>query len=383
MTARAKLPMSRRNLLPAALSPLLALSVCPATRSAAPPLKELARAKGISYGSCISAAQLATQDDFTALVLRECDCIVPENEMKWWSMTHRPDEEDFSVPDRMMDFAKRFQLAIRGHNLLWYFCVPEWFKMLPDRKSAEEAVLRRITDMVSRYRGRVFCWDVVNEPIYVEHGRQDNLRTTVFVDKIGPEFFDIAYRVARAADPEVTLVVNEYDLEYDTPEQDAKRSAVLKLLERARAAGTPVDTLGIEAHLVASHFPFSAVKLRRFLAEVAAMGIQIQITELDSTDEFAPASISERDRCVADEYGRFLETALDEPAVKVLVTWGLSDRHSWIVRGEVAHDASRKDGLPSRPLPFDAALTPKPAWTAIAQALQNAPSRQPAKIVRS
>jgi len=111
MTVRAKLPMSRRSLLPAALSPLLALSVCPATRSAAPPLKELARAKGISYGSCISAAQLATQDDFTALVLRECDCIVPENEMKWWSMTHRPDEEDFSVPDRMLDFAERFQLA--------------------------------------------------------------------------------------------------------------------------------------------------------------------------------------------------------------------------------------------------------------------------------
>jgi endo-1,4-beta-xylanase len=113
------------------------------------------------------------------------------------------------------------------------------------------------------------------------------------------------------------------------------------------------------------------------------MGIQIQITELDSTDEFAPASISGRDRCVADEYGRFLETALDEPAVKVLVTWGLSDRHSWIVRGEVGPDASRKDGLPSRPLPFDAAFTRKPAWTAIAQALQNAPSRQPAKIVRS
>jgi endo-1,4-beta-xylanase len=382
MTGRIKLPMSRRDLLPAALSPLLTLSVCAATGSATPPLKELARAKGISYGSCISAAQIAAQDDFTALVLRECECIVPENEMKWWSISHRPGEEDFLVPDRMMDFAGRFQLAVRGHNLLWYFCVPDWFKMLPDRKSTEAAVVHHITDMVSRYRGRVFCWDVVNEPIYVEHGRQDNLRTTLFVDKLGPEYFDIAYRAARTADPEVTLVINEYDLEYDTPEQDAKRGAVLKLLERTKAAGIPIDGLGIEAHLVASHFPFSQVKLRRFLAEVAAMGFQIQITELDSTDEFAPALISERDRCIADEYRRFLETALDEPAVKVLVTWGLSDRHSWIVRGEVGPEASRNDGLPSRPLPFGRALTPKPAWTAIAQALQNAPARQPTKIVR-
>jgi endo-1,4-beta-xylanase len=190
-------------------------------------------------------------------------------------------------------------------------------------------------------------------------------------------------RAARAADPEAGLLVNEYDLEYDIPQQDAKRIAVLKLLERMKAAGTPIDALGIQAHMVASHFPFSPVKLRQFLAEVADMGLQIQITELDSTDEFAPASISERDRCVADQYRRFLETALDEPAVQILVTWGLSDRHSWIVRGEIGSGALRKDGLPSRPLPFDAALAPKPAWAAIAKALQNAPPRQPARIVRS
>jgi endo-1,4-beta-xylanase len=382
MTGHGMFEVSRRSFLRATLSPVLALSARAATEVGTLPLKELARAKGILYGTCISAGQITAEDDFTALVLRECDCIVPENEMKWWSMSHRSDEEDFSVPDRMMDFAKRFHLAVRGHNLLWYFSVPDWFKALPDRRTSEAAVLIRIAHMVSRYRGRVFCWDVVNEPIYVEHGRDDNLRRTVFVDKIGPQYLDLAYRAARSADPEAGLVVNEYDLEYDTPEQDAKRMAVLKLLERMKAAGTPIDALGIQAHLVASHFPFSPVKLKKFLAEVAAMGLEIQITELDSTDEFAPAPISERDRCVADQYRQFLETALDEPAVKILVTWGLSDRHSWIVRGEVGPVALRKDGLPSRPLPFDAALAPKPAWAAIAQALQNAPPRQPARSVR-
>jgi endo-1,4-beta-xylanase len=112
--------------------------------------------------------------------------------------------------------------------------------------------------------------------------------------------------------------------------RDAKRTAVLKLLERMKAAGTPVDALGIQAHLVASHFPFSPAKLRGFMAEVAAMDLQIQITELDSTDEFSAASIPQRDQQVADEYRRFLDVALEQPAVKVLVTWGLSDRHSWI-----------------------------------------------------
>src|SRR5262249_55917351 len=156
--------------------------------------------------------------------------------------------------------------------------VPDWFKTLSDGRRAEAAILRRITNMVSRYRDRVFCWDVVNEPIYVEHGRDDDLRTTVFVEKIGPQYLDLAYHAAHAAAQHATLVVNEYDLEYDTPEQDAKRKAVLKLLERMKAAGTPLDALGIQAHLVASRFPLSTVKLRRFMAEVAAMDLQIQIT---------------------------------------------------------------------------------------------------------
>jgi hypothetical protein len=83
--------------------------------------------------------------------------------------------------------------------------------------------------MCRRYRGRVFCWDVVNEPIYVEHGRADNLRKTVFLDQIGPDYLDLAYRAARAADPDAHLVVNEYGLVYETPAQDAKRTAVLRL----------------------------------------------------------------------------------------------------------------------------------------------------------
>jgi endo-1,4-beta-xylanase len=102
---------------------------------------------------------------------------------------------------------------------------------------------------------------------------------------------------------------------------------------------------------------------------------RIQITELDVTDENAPSDEAVRDRLVADTYSPFLDAALYEPAVKVVVTWGLSDRHSWIVRKETHESKWRADGLPSRPLPFDADLKPKPAFEAIAQALVHAPQR--------
>ena len=123
--------------------------------------------------------------------------------------------------------------------------------------------------------------------------------------------------------------------------------------------------------------PFSAPLLRRFLADIASLGLTIQITELDVTDEHAPADVTVRDRLVADTYRRFLDAALDEPAVKMVVTWGLSDRHSWIVRRETYQAKWRTDEEASRPLPFDADLEAKPAFDAIAQAFAHARRREP------
>lgn len=334
-------------------------------------LKDAAKAHGILYGTCVQVEALTRNDDFTALVLAQCNCIVAETDMKWGEMSDRQSEEDFSDGDKIVDFAVGHGLAVRGHNLLWHGNVPRWFKELPDRSIAEAAIVRRITEMCSRYRGRVFCWDVVNEPIKVEDGRPDSLRRAIFVDKIGPEFLDLAHYVARAADPNALLVVNDYGIEYDTPEHEAKRRGVLRLLERMKKAGTPVDALGIESHLRTGGYPFSQTKLRQFFAEVATMGLEIQITELDVMDEATPSAIAVRDQLVADAYTRFLDAALAEPAVNVVVTWGLSDRYTWMNYGLPRPRVRQGGGQPFRPLPFDRDLNPKPAANALLRAFQD------------
>jgi endo-1,4-beta-xylanase len=71
-------------------------------------------------------------------------------------------------------------------------------------------------------------------------------------------------------------------------------------------------------------------------------------------------------------YTRFLSVALQEPAVKIVNNFGLSDRYTWL-----QEDYPRRDGAARRPLPFDENLQPKPAYNAILQAFQNAPSRTP------
>ena len=349
----------------------------PGDAAASSALRRLAAAKGLVYGTTISAAQIDSDPAFVALVLQQSGLVVPENDMKWQDMNRgAPGDDDFGPADTVVDFAVGNRLVLRGHNLLWYYRTPSWFFHLPSRAAKEQAVVTRIRTLVGRYRGKVSSWDVVNEPIEPKDGRPDGLRKAVFLDALGPGYLDLAYRTARDADPAARLVVNEYDIELDAPEQDRRRAALVAVLRGMRARGTPVDAVGIEGHLRAKGGPpLSVAKLRRFLAEIADLGLEIQITELDVTDEAAPADIARRDRLVADTYRRFLDAGLVEPAVKMVVTWGLSDRHSWIVRKETNPVRWRKDGLPSRPLPFDAELRPKPAFAAIAGAFEKASPR--------
>jgi endo-1,4-beta-xylanase len=342
-------------------------------------LNRLAAQKGLRYGTTISAAQITRDPSFVALVLQQAGLVVPENDMKWLDMNRgAPGDDDYGPADTVAGFAVEGGLALRGHNLLWYYRTPHWFFTLPGRDAQRRAVVDRIKALAGRYRGIIHSWDVVNEPIEPKDGRTDGLRKAVFLDALGPEYLDLAYRTARETDPKARLVVNEYDVELDSPEHEARRTVLLNLLRRMQRSGTPVDTVGIQAHLTAAGGPpFSPARLRRFLADLAGLGLTIQITELDVTDAQAPADIAVRDQLIADTYRRFLDAALDEPAVKMVVTWGLSDRHSWIVRRETNEAKWRKDGLPSRPLPFDADLRPTPAFAAMVDAFSHAPARTP------
>ena len=341
-------------------------------------LRKLAAEKGLLYGTTVAAAQITGDPPFADLVRQEASLVVAENEMKWQVINRgAPGDDDFAPADTIATFAAANKLVLRGHNLLWYHRTPEWFFDLPDKAAQRQAVVEHIQQLAGRYRGRIHSWDVVNEPIEPKDGRPDGLRTAVFLETLGPEYIDLAYRTARDADPNARLVVNEYDVELDAPEQEARRIALLHLLEGMRRSGTPVDAVGIQAHLTAAGGPpFSASLLRRFLADIASLGLTIQITELDVTDEKVPADVTVRDNLVADTYRRFLNAALDEPAVKMVVTWGLSDRHSWIVRRETYQAKWRIDDAASRPLPFDADLEAKPAFDAIAGAFAHAPERK-------
>src|SRR5262249_22458153 len=151
----------------------------------------------------------------------------------------------------------------------------------------------------------------------------------------------------------------------------ARRQRILRLLQDFKAKGTPVQALGIQAHLT-PHGVFEPALFTSFLNQVAALGYAIIISEMDVVDKTFPADIMVRDALVADVYRRFWPTALAHPAVKVALTWGLTDKYTWLNTVDFAH---RADGLPVRGLPLDAQYRKKPAYNVLWHAFGNAPTK--------
>jgi endo-1,4-beta-xylanase len=282
---------------------------------------------------------------------------------------------DFGGGDSIVEWAQANGKKIRGHTLIWHEQTPKWYRGINDGAYGEKMVIERVTSMCSRFAGRMHSWDVANEVIDPNSDRPDGLRESKYMQLIGPGYLDAAFHAARAADPKALLVINDYNLEKNNDNDERKRQAMLAIVDGFKQRNVPVDAVGIQSHLaVKDRAIFDQNVFARFLQDIHDRGLQVMLTELDVVDVGAPSDIAARDAEVAGTYKDFLDVALASPAVKTVVTWGLSDRDSWITHYNL-DDFRRDDGLPPRPLLFDAELKPKPAYFAVAEAFKAAPAR--------
>ncbi len=334
-------------------------------------LKERAAAKGLIYGAAGNYQSLSSDAEFASKFVQECGILVPENELKFSNLRPSPDRFDFTYSDWLAKFCQTNRLLFRGHTLVWHYAIPQWFKDTVNRKNAERILIEHIQTVAGRYAGKIHSWDVVNEAVFPPDGRSDGLRNSVWLDLLGADYIEIAFRAAAQADPNALLVYNDNEMWLDTSGDEAKKIAVLKLLERLKSKGVPVQALGIQSHLYGAALDqLNPKRLRAFMRDIANLGLKILITEMDVIDQQLPSNIEVRDRIVASAYEDYLSIVLDQPATIAVLTWGLSDRYTWL-----SSYAPREDNQPVRPLPLDSQFKRKLAWNAIARALDNAPRR--------
>ncbi len=313
-------------------------------------------------GVAISPQTLQT--DEAEFIVKQFSSITPENAMKMGPLHPTENEYFWDDADKLVEFAEAHSMKIRGHALCWHQQTPDWmFKDQNGKQVSKEVLLERlkkhITKVVSRYKGRIYAWDVVNEAVADESGRV--FRDSPWFRICGEDFIAKAFEYAHAADPNAQLFYNDYNTE-----QPLKRDKVYTLLKKLIEAGVPIHGLGLQAHwnLVEP----SEQNLRDALDKYASLGVKIQITELDisvhpwvdpprdkrpdESDLFSP----EMEQLQKEMYVRVFNVFREyKDKITGVTFWNVSDRYSWL-------DFYPVNGRKNYPLLFDKNLEPKQAY---------------------
>jgi endo-1,4-beta-xylanase len=326
--------------------------VTPVTPVVISPLRTLAETRALHVGIGAAVGSLFNSTDpisasYMKLVAQEYNVLTPENEMKFSSLHPSRTTFNFGRADSMVAFAKANNMKVRGHTLAWYNQISSWVTLGTWTAAEAKTLLdEHITGVVGHYKGQLAAWDVVNEAFT---DSPVSLRGGFWADRIGRGYVEQAFRTAAATDPSVPLFYNDYNIE----PVNSKSDSVYAMLADLKARGVPVSGIGMQMHLIVGSMPSLSSMADNF-ARFAALGLRIHITELDL--RMATPSTAAMQATQAQNYRDIYNLCLQQAACDMVVTWGVTDRSSW-VPGTFA-------GM-GEALLFDTSLLPKAAYTSV------------------
>lgn len=280
---------------------------------------------------------------------------------------------NYTLADQVIAFASANNIAVRGHTLLWHLSAPDWFfagdsTSATYRATVQARLERYITDVVTYFKGKVYAWDVVNEPTSDSTGSP--YRNSRWYQVLGADYIEIALRAARAADSTVKLFINDY-----STENTDKLARLMSIVDTLLMRGAPLDGIGHQLHITTTWPPVANV--RAAFQAVETRGLINHVTELDvslyGSDPGScygtPAtgcapSLTEGTtaywdsiRAQAAQYRAMYDLFASQPSVKSVTTWGVADNHTWLT----SYPVNRLN----HPLLFDTTGKPKSAFWAV------------------
>ncbi|MGW8316514.1 MAG: endo-1,4-beta-xylanase [Bacteroidales bacterium] len=331
-------------------------------------------------GTAMNGFQILGKDTVSLkLIKSQFNSVVAENVMKSGIIQPREGTFNFDLPDQFVEFADQQGMYTVGHCLIWHSQAPRWFFMDEEGNQVSREVLiermkKHIYTVAGRYRGKVDCWDVVNESFEDDGSWRENQ----FYRIIGPEYVELAFRFAHEADPDAELIYNDYSMFHK-----GRRDAVVALVNDLKAKGLRVDGIGMQAHYGMDYPEYE--DFEQSIIAFAGTGAQVHITEMDISvlpnpdpsvgadvrasfeyqkrmDPYTDGLPEEVRQALHDRYLTFFKIFLKhQDKIKRVTLWGVSDGQSWKNNWPIR-------GRTNYPLLFDREFKPKPVVADIIRA---------------
>ncbi len=310
------------------------------------PLKTLAQADGGRYFGSDMTANLLSQSTVTQLQAQQFDMVTPGNEMKWDTTEPSNGSFNFSPGDQIVSYAKSNGEQVRCHNLVWQSQLPSWVSSLPSNQ-VQSAMETHITTEAGHFKGECYAWDVVNEPF----NSDGSFVADAFFNAMGSGYIADALRTAHAADPNAKLYLNDYNIEGE----NAKSNAMFSLAQSLLAQGVPLNGIGFESHFILGQVPSDMeANMQRF----ANLGLDVAVTELD--DRITLPATTANLQQQATDFANVVKDCLGVSRCVGVTQWAVGDADSWVPGTFSGQGAATM---------FDQNYNPKPAFTAVQQAL--------------
>ncbi len=323
-------------------------------------------------GVAINVQQIEEKDAAAdVLIKQQFNAVTPENIMKAEVIEPKWNTFNFDLADKLVAFAQKNNIKVNGHTLIWHSQLPAFMRHMQSADSVKQYFENHITTVASRYDGKVYSWDVVNEAL----NEDGTLRKSIFLDKLGDDYVVEAFRLAQKAAPHTKLYYNDYNIE-----QPKKRAGAIALIKKIQAAGVRIDGVGIQGHWRAYNLPLNDIE--ESIKEFSALGIEVAFTELDlsvlpSPFEKVTADVSTtaKSDSTMNPYKNGLPDSVAQMQAKAyadlfklllkykknvsrVTFWGVNDAQSWLNNFPIR-------GRTDYPLFFDRNFKPKPAFYSV------------------
>jgi len=311
----------------------------------------------VKMGTAVDTPIFLSSPKHNQIVANEFSAVTPANSMKMNLIQPARGTFDFTDTDALLAWAETNSLEFRGHPLIWHTQAPGW---LTDGTFTEQEMIdimyAHIDGVMTKYKGRIPYWDVVNEAINVVDGVAD-YRKTFWHDRIGPKFIELAFARARMNDPAAKLLYNDYNSE---KKGDVKGDRVFELVKGLKEKGL-IDAVGLQGHFYI--LPNGGTEgvpnyqaIRDNMARYNDIGVQVHITECDF--RIGKPLDANKTEVQNKFFTEMLQACVDAPNCDHFTVWGLSDVDSWVPSTFKEYDYAHI---------YDANLVAKPAYQALSQ----------------